>query len=621
MAACPYRSRGGGQAALHRLPSYRHQHILMTTFHAWRKRAPSGDESAVNSGEIRFDFAPRPRPGVQHVCKTAELIPFEHVRGFVLQKGMRAFIAGCLLAALGVLWAVLQRLLGSAIIEWCNAHVAAALGMTSPSDATVVEWIVQLLPPILATLALLFLYHLWHIGRVSKVSGVTLATRRPTTGDTEAQNAKLIRVIFGSGEPFETVAPSGVNLSRTVRVKIQNNTGNFIANGRFDAVSLDPPYRDNGNFFLRDSIIIPPRASVFLDVAYYTEGTSEYPPGGWISLAVPGGGMFAEAYVLLPVQRHTLSLRFSTLDGLVAEAFCALFVDSNSVLHLEHWGDSATVRSIPPLRQQAGPSVMIPALATANRAIPDMSVRELFFYIDPDCLGDSGLNAQPIGADIHDRLSTGQLIAWGREADRRSGSPLSEIETNYWRDAELTYWYFTDGFREQVHVQPRSGVTGPTYRDLQFNRAQAEGIWTPDSRPGPPQRIGAIDAFTHILQGSKWAKDLTDNPERFDFEAPYPKSVTPEERTRIRLIKQLDRHMHDKLRSGDLSSWGRPHHSLPLKPISKDEWDQIALITDNAAFTQNSGNACAMIRSSGKLCYVKIELSRAEVSKIYGLTI
>jgi hypothetical protein len=139
---------------------------------------------------------------------------------------------------------------------------------------------------------------------------------------------------------------------------------------------------------------------------------------------------------------------------------------------------------------------------SAPQPFPDLTVQELFFYIDPDCLGDQGKKSQRIGADILDQLSIGRLIAWGREADRRSGSPLSEIAKTYWRDAHLTYWYFSDGFREEVHVEPIGHTIGPSYRDLQFNRAQAEAIWTPESRSSRSERIGAFDAFLRILESS-----------------------------------------------------------------------------------------------------------------------
>jgi hypothetical protein len=92
-------------------------------------------------------------------------------------------------------------------------------------------------------------------------------------------------------------------------------------------------------------------------------------------------------------------------------------------------------------------------VAQAPTLIPDLSIRELFFYIDPDCLGDQGRKATRIGADLLDKLSTGQLVAWGREADH-GASPLTEIGKGYWAKAHLTYWYFDEGFQEQVVKTP-----------------------------------------------------------------------------------------------------------------------------------------------------------------------
>ena len=140
-----------------------------------------------------------------------------------------------------------------------------------------------------------------------------------------------------------------------------------------------------------------------------------------------------------------------------------------------------------------------------------------------------------------------------------------------------------------------------------------------ESRPILSKEIGAMDAFIRILESSGWAADLTAYPERFTFDTPYPNSVTPAERTRIRLIKELDRDIHDKLRSGALLAWGRPNRAAPMRPIDSAEWDDIALITDKLAF-ENSRHSCAMTRKNGKVCYLGVKLSRDQVSRCYKVS-
>jgi hypothetical protein len=57
------------------------------------------------------------------------------------------------------------------------------------------------------------------------------------------------RIVFGTGHPFETVAPAGKNQNRTVRVKIENVTDAEIANGTVSILNLDPPQNEHKNFF------------------------------------------------------------------------------------------------------------------------------------------------------------------------------------------------------------------------------------------------------------------------------------------------------------------------------------------------------------------------------------
>jgi hypothetical protein len=152
-----------------------------------------------------------------------------------------------------------------------------------------------------------------------------------------------VKIIFKNEPPFVTVNPAGVNRRRMVRVRIDNNTDKTITNGRLDVSDLDPPYRDNANWLLKDAISIAPHDHTFVEVVYYDEGSSQAKPGTTIGLAVPmGGGFFAEAYPNLPITPHTLFLTFSTLEGGFSDKiYCKVFVDSNHVLHFENSGNTS----------------------------------------------------------------------------------------------------------------------------------------------------------------------------------------------------------------------------------------------------------------------------------------
>jgi hypothetical protein len=152
------------------------------------------------------------------------------------------------------------------------------------------------------------------------------------------------RIIFGAGHPFETVAPAGKNQNRTVRVKIKNFGDSEIVNGTLSVLNLDPPQNEHKDFFLKGDISLGPRKHIYVDVAYYSEGTSEAPPGPWMRLCVPipSGFYFHTLPGTLPLSPHTFHLRFSSLeDHTLDEAYCRLFVDQNHVLRLENRGDSS----------------------------------------------------------------------------------------------------------------------------------------------------------------------------------------------------------------------------------------------------------------------------------------
>jgi hypothetical protein len=158
------------------------------------------------------------------------------------------------------------------------------------------------------------------------------ATEQPHRSSTARP---IAHVVFGTGQPFESIDPAGVNRRQTVRVKIQNESGAHISNGTVRINDLDPADKDHKIFFLKGDISLPPHESTFIDVAYRDIGSSEAKPGRSMRLCVPiGPAYFGRLPGTLPLEPHTFYLEFSTPQVPVLDrAFCRLFVD-NEILRL-----------------------------------------------------------------------------------------------------------------------------------------------------------------------------------------------------------------------------------------------------------------------------------------------
>ena len=105
-----------------------------------------------------------------------------------------------------------------------------------------------------------------------------------------------------------------------------------------------------------------------------------------------------------------------------------------------------------------------PPYSGDGHSFPDITIGEVFRYIDPDCLGEEGRKTLEIGRQILDKLSIGQLTAWGRVADRGTPTLVEITDRAYWQTADLTYWYFDAGCEQLVHVQPAVRAHGHAYR-------------------------------------------------------------------------------------------------------------------------------------------------------------
>ena len=133
--------------------------------------------------------------------------------------------------------------------------------------------------------------------------------------------------------------------------------------------------------------------------------------------------------------------------------------------------------------------------------------------------------------------------------------------------------------------------------------------------------VGAIAAFNRIVSKSRWAKRLRKHPEVMK-RGPYETSHTEDENIQRRLELHLDNEIHDKLRAGELTAWGRTNHGNPLRRIQSDEWDEIAIMFDKELLTKGSTNACAWLRDDrlvpgGRIRYIRVQFLQTEIRKLF----
>jgi|SRR5271157_3922228 len=112
---------------------------------------------------------------------------------------------------------------------------------------------------------------------------------------------------------------------------------------------------------------------------------------------------------------------------------------------------------------------------------PDWSMQDLFRYLRPS-VSPTGPTAlwEEVGGDVLDKLSSGQLHAWGREIVRDATTTLrslAPIDSAYWRTAQFTYAFLLDEHERDVHARQDAPSRLPDYADLRINRENAVKIW------------------------------------------------------------------------------------------------------------------------------------------------
>lgn len=134
-------------------------------------------------------------------------------------------------------------------------------------------------------------------------------------------------------------------------------------------------------------------------------------------------------------------------------------------------------------------------LEAPQNPVPDMSIHDVFFHIRPDVLENAQEKRwQTVGDTLRDKLSTKELVAWGREIDSETKhvSALVAIPESYWAKAEFVYFFLQeDRKREDPHSwTPRNVPTRNDYADIQFYHRQIFQLW--------PQKFKKIGINIHI---------------------------------------------------------------------------------------------------------------------------
>ena len=140
--------------------------------------------------------------------------------------------------------------------------------------------------------------------------------------------------------------------------------------------------------------------------------------------------------------------------------------------------------SIPPkmAAEEAEKLRAMSPLATAP--MPDLTIGELFFHLDPNVADDEPNTHQNrrmvVGGVVMDALSLGKLQSWGRQIGAKSKRlPMTEIESGYWKYARWTYFFFDPSTAQNHHAQAEEDppVYWREYADIQVNKAQVLRLW------------------------------------------------------------------------------------------------------------------------------------------------
>lgn len=257
-----------------------------------------------------------------------------------------------------------------------------------------------------------------------------------------------------------------------------------------------------------------------------------------------------------------------------------------------------------------------------NATVADMAIQDVFFYIDADVLENQTF--ETVGQQILDRLSTGRLKAYGREAHFGVGSyvgfpNLMPIEQSFWNKAEFTYQFFGEDRQNDVHAEPKPPASGSVYRDVRFTSAEVATHWT---KSKSSDRIFAMKATYLILTQSEWAKNLAQRPDLMPAQG-YEFGKEQKEIIKRRLVPYFHRDLHNRLSAGEIRAWGRTDRDHPMVLIEFKEWQNIQILMDDSDLARLEWGCCSLINptpgTTRTIIYIGVMFSKTEIFKAYPL--
>lgn len=263
------------------------------------------------------------------------------------------------------------------------------------------------------------------------------------------------------------------------------------------------------------------------------------------------------------------------------------------------------------------------ASAQNGSHLADLSIVDLFFFIDADVL--EFRRAHEIGQQILDRLSLGQITAYGREANYGIsyyvGSPtLIPIPQEFWKNGTFTYQFFGEDRQNDIHATGR-GDDSVCYRDVRFTASEIVLYW---KKSKTSEQISAIKAIYLAISQSEWAKEKADNWRSLRALA-YETGKEPKEIRRRRVISAFEIDIHNRLRSGKLFAWGQIDRKRPLAKIPAEGWDRVRILMEDFDFQQPDWSCAGLISPeanvSRTIIYMDLRFSKDEFFRTYPLLV
>lgn len=242
--------------------------------------------------------------------------------------------------------------------------------------------------------------------------------------------------------------------------------------------------------------------------------------------------------------------------------------------------------------------------------LPDWTIRELFYHIDPEILDDADSNAYRKNLkEMKDAFSLNRLRVWGRQRDAQGlgeilgeDAPLVEIEPSYWRRSHFTLSFLDPSSDESAHTYVERGVELPEYVDLRVNRSKAMSVWPRDD---------AEKKFQLEIATNYPNVRIADNPSIYDH-----------------ILQGGDRQKFLQLLSaGTLTGWARPMFGKrDFVRLTKEFWDlhfievmvNEGISIDSAGVERRHSQSWLKTKANKDNTHYDVCVNRAQMSKVWS---